>query len=153
MAAQPYKRLPGRGSGILNATSMWEADDHLLLVMSHRVNESYKRFFYRDIQAIVICHTNLGLVLNIVFGLLTALFAVAAIAAGSTAGVIFWVIAGLLLIPLVLNLLRGPTCICTLRTAVQTQPLPSLNRVRVAHKVLTRIQQKIAAAQPGSEPQ
>jgi len=153
MANRAYKRLPGRGNGLLNATTLWEADDHLLLVMSHRVNESYKRFFYRDIQAIVICHTNLSIVVNIVFGVLTLLFAVAAIAAGSTVGIALWIVAGLLLIPLVMNLLRGPTCLCTLRTAVQTQPLPSLNRVRIAHKVLARLQQKIAADQPGPQPQ
>ena len=48
---------------------------------------------------------------------------------------------------LFLNLLRGPTCSCHLRTAVQHEELPSLRRVRNAEKVLARIRPLIEAAQ------
>jgi hypothetical protein len=48
---------------------------------------------------------------------------------------------------LVANLLLGPTCVCHLKTAVQTEELPSLRRLRRARKVLARLRPLIVAAQ------
>jgi hypothetical protein len=147
MAARPYKRLPGRSNGFLNSATLWEADDHLLLVESHRVSESYRRFFYRDIQAVVICRTESGLMMSLVLGLLAAVLGASGYMVGDVAGVTMGVFAGVFLLFALLNLLGGPTCRCTLRTAVQTQHLPSLNRLRKARKALARLQPKIAAFQ------
>lgn len=154
MAHRPYKRLPGRSNGLLNSSTLWEADDHLLLVESHRVTESYKRFFYRDIQAVVICQTKGGLVISIVLGVFTALFCVLAITSEAEPRIAFGVVAAFLLLLTLINHFRGPTCRTTLQTAVQTQELLSLNRLRNARKVLLRIQPKIANAQQAvSSPQ
>ena len=54
MAQFPYKRLPGRRAGLFSVNTLWMADDHLLSVHSHRVTEQYRRFYFRDIQAICI---------------------------------------------------------------------------------------------------
>ncbi len=153
MAARPYKRLPGRTFGLLAAPSLWEADDHLLFVESNRVSESYKRFFYRDIRSIVICQTKSGHMITFALGAIAFLFGFITLVAESDVRAVAGVIAGLFFIPALLNFLRGPTCRCTVQTAVQTQPLPSLNRLRVARKVLARIQPKIASAQPDLQPQ
>ena len=48
-----YRKLPGRRRGFLFGSSVWLADDHLLLVKSARFREEYRRFYFRDIQAIV----------------------------------------------------------------------------------------------------
>jgi hypothetical protein len=45
------------------------------------------------------------------------------------------------------NWLRGPTCICHLKTAVQTENLPSLNRVKNIQKILGMLKPKIEKAQ------
>jgi len=146
MAARPYKRLPGRHNGLFYVTSLWEAEDHLLLVESYRVSESYRRFFYRDIQAVVICRTVAGLVITIVMGVLAAGFgALAALFEGPRVACVIF--AAVFLALAVLEILRGPTCRSTLRTAVQTQRLPSLGRLRVARKAILRIQSRIEAAQ------
>lgn len=147
MADRPYKRLPGRSRQFFNAVTLWEGADHLLLVHSHGVTESYRRFFHRDIQAIVVCQTRNGLVQTVVLGLLGLALAAPAPFVGFEAAVAFGIFAGLFFLLALINFLRGATCRCTLRTAVQTQELPSLNRVRTARKVLTRIQPAIAAAQ------
>jgi hypothetical protein len=59
-------------------------------------------------------------------------------------------------VPLLINNLLGPSCVCHLRTAVQTEELSSLNRLRRARKLLNRIRPLIAAAQgelsPGEIP-
>ncbi len=57
------------------------------------------------------------------------------------------------------NLLRGPTCVCQIRTAVQTERLPTLKRLRTARKVIARLkpmieqtQSPLAPAQLGPRP-
>jgi hypothetical protein len=132
---------------MFNTGTLWEADDHLLLVQSHGYTEAYRRFFYRDIQAIVICRTKSGMVASLVFGLLAAALGVSAAFVAADAAIPLWFFAGAFLFIALVSLLRGPTCRCTLRTAVQTQELPSLHHLRTARKTLRRIQPKIEAAQ------
>jgi hypothetical protein len=48
-----YRKLPGRRRGLLFGSSVWQGSDHLLLVKSSRFREEYRRFYFRDIQAIV----------------------------------------------------------------------------------------------------
>ena len=63
-------------------------------------------------------------------------------------GLVPWVVITLILaIPLLMNNLLGPTCVCRLRTAVQTEELPSLCRLRQTRKILNRLRPLIAAAQ------
>jgi hypothetical protein len=56
-------------------------------------------------------------------------------------------IAVLLAILGICDALFGPSASCSLRTAVQVEPLPSLNRVRRARQVLNRLKPLIAVAQ------
>lgn len=147
MAARTYKRLPGRNFLPFNSASLWEHEDHLLMVQSHFVFESYRRFFYRDIQAIIICRTKSGLFMSLVPGLIAGALGAPAPFFGLRAGIVLGVLAGLFLLVSLVQLARGPTCRCVLRTAVQTQELPSLGRLRAAHRVLRRIQPKIVSVQ------
>ena len=69
------------------------------------------------------------------------------------AGIIVWsVFFVLFAIPFVVNNVRGATCACQLRTAVQIEDLPSLSRLRRTRKVLAKIRPLIAAAQGGELP-
>src|SRR5215813_3727271 len=52
-ARDNYRRLPGRRRGFLFGSSVWLGTDYLLLVKSARFREDYKRFYFPDIQAIV----------------------------------------------------------------------------------------------------
>jgi hypothetical protein len=123
-------------------------NDHLLLVESSGFSETYRRFFYRDIQAVVICRTAKGLFTALVFGLLAAAFGAGALLAGGDAAIPLGVFSGAFLLIALILLVQGPTCRCTLRTAVQTQELPSLHHLRTARKVLRRIRPLVEAAQP-----
>lgn len=147
MAAHPYKRLPGRSRRLFNAATLWESEDHLLLVQSQVITENYRRFFFRDIQAIAICQTKAGPVISFVFGLLAVASGVAALFTGGSGAIALSIVAGVFLLLTVINILRGPTCRCLLRTAVQAQELSSLHRLRTARRVLRRIQPKIQSAQ------
>ena len=154
MVEPAYKRLTGSHSrtafGIVSVSrsSLWLGEDHVLGIDLTGYSETYKRFYFRDIQAILIRRTGLRMVWGFVYGGLTALFALIAIAPRElVVGIIFGAFAALSLWGFIHNLLAGPTCACRLRTAVQTEDLPSLVRVRQARKVLDRLRPLISEAQ------
>ena len=131
----------------MNNSSLWESNDVLLLVESHFVSETYRRFHWSDIQAFVICKSRTGLITTILSGVFTLLFGIPIFIFGEVAAIIFGIFAGLTFIFGLVNFLRGPTCKCMLRTAVQTQELRSLNRLNTARKVIERLRPRIEAAQ------
>ena len=168
MPANSYAKLPGTGVRLetwywvcflfpiavlaMPRCRLWLGLDHLLAMEYAGAAESYRRFYFRDIEAFVIRRTHARRDMNVgllILGLLTAgpLF-------------LYWIKngdGGLLVAALVvatfwgafafINSIRGPACQTHIRTAVQFEPLPSLGRVRTANKVLARLQPLIAAAQ------
>jgi hypothetical protein len=154
----PYTKLGGRGWRRLafglsgSRCQLWLGPDHLLAVDYTISTEEYRRFYFRDIEAIVIRRTAERQIWNWVMAVLALL----------TAGPFFagWLSersSGLLITALVfavfwlvfiaINTLRGPTCRTHIRTAVQTEHLPSLNRLSAARKALARLRPLIVAAQ------
>lgn len=150
-----YKRLPGRkvmplGFGRM---TLWLGKDHLLFVNNRGYSEDYKRFYYRDIQGVLIQRTGRWKIVNVVLGSIAGFFAlifglgwrlkdwdVGALIAGG-------ILIGLFLVLLLINVVQGPTCVAYLRTAVHLQPLPSLHRVRTAMKALRLLRPHVEAAQ------
>jgi hypothetical protein len=150
MARKPktYLRLPGRGRGIAHYARLWQGPDHVLLVISTGMSENYKRFYYRDIQAFVVRRTTAHHAVSAALAVFTLGFAVLTL--GYRGGAWMWVwgiVAGIFALSLLINLLLGPTCVCHLRTAVQTERLTPLNRLRTARKALNRIRPLIVASQ------
>ena len=142
-----YHRLPGTGSSAFEQVKLYQGPDHLLLVASSGYNENYKRFYFRDIQAITLRASIRGKVWNGVWIFLTFLAAVIALQVSGVAMVVWSMIAGTFFILLAVHFGFGPTCICQIQTAVQTRPLPSLNRLRRAQKVIARLRPIIEGAQ------
>jgi len=156
MAKHEYERLTrsrsrgGFAVAVASRTSLWLGKDHLLFVESNGYSETYKRFYFRDIQALLVQRTQVFTVVNLVLTILFVLTLAPALVAQETGLRIFlFSAAGFFGLPLFINILRGPTCRCFLRTAVQTEQLPPLSRVRRAQKVFARIRPLIAAAQGG----
>jgi hypothetical protein len=143
----PYRRLPGTGSGAFEQIKLYQGPDHLLLVSSSGYNESYKRFYFRDIQAITVRASARGKVWNGIWGLLTLSAAAIALQVSGVAFVVWLSIAGIFSLLLAIHFSYGPTCLCHIQTAVQTRPLPSLNRLRRAQKVIAQLRPSIEAAQ------
>lgn len=135
-------------------TSLWLGKDHLLCIDSNGYSETYKRFYVQDIQAVSARLTQRRQVWNWVLGVPTALclagwaydllisrsFDLVGVITGITLTLLFG-------LPLLINNLLGPTCACQLRTAVQTEDLPPLCRVRKTRKILERLRPLIAQAQ------
>lgn len=155
MADQPptYIRLPGGGGSGFARYRLWLGPDHLLQVASTAVGERYRRFYFADIQAFVLRRSRsrfwwglFWLVLTIGAGVLV-LAMDEPIARGFFGGT-----AGACALGCLLSLLFGRNCLCTVRTAVQTEEVPSLRRLRVARKVLARLRPLIEASQGVASP-
>ncbi len=151
MAEREYRRLTRARARFTGRTSLWLGKDHLLCIDSNGYTESYKRFYFRDIQAIMVRKTDRWKYYSLVLGVLTGLFALFALLGRSevVALAVLGTIAGLFALALVLTLAGGTTCVCHLRTAVHTEELHSLDRFRKARRTLERLRPVISAAQGG----
>ncbi len=49
-----YVQLPGAYRGFFRKASLWEGIDHVLSVSGTRFSDEYRRFYYRDIQALIV---------------------------------------------------------------------------------------------------
>ena len=121
--------------------------------------EQYKRFYFRDIQAVSIRKTKRQQILS--WSLIAALplcgmVLVLGIRSFWSSPFVLTDVWGFLafgtpfafvLALLILNSIRGPACVCHLHTAVQVEELPSLNRVRRAQRMLERLRPLIESAQ------
>jgi hypothetical protein len=121
--------------------------DHLLQVSSTGYSELYKRFYFRDIQAITIRKTGWASVWTILFAVLILGFFLLGFDLAGVGRRVLWGIAGIFLACLVVHLRLGPACVCHIRTAVQLERLPTLRRVKAARKTINRIKPLIAEAQ------
>jgi hypothetical protein len=162
MPAKDYQRLTyarSRSAFVavsMSRSSLWLGKDHLLGVDSSGYTETYKRFYFRDIQAVTLMSTKRRAIWNWVLGVPTivclagwsydllssATMELGAIITGT-------ILTSVFAVPLLINNLLGPSCICHLRTAVQIEELPSLCRVRKTRRVLEQIRPLIIAAQGG----
>lgn len=149
------RKLGGRTS--MGSASYWLGRDHLMVVEVSNYNERYRRFYFRDIQAVIVQRNSLRMWGNIILGVLMLLplvisaslaFSIARWQEGEIAAMIIvgviWLMLGW---GMLVNILRGPTCSTHLRTAVQTQKLMGITRQRRAELLLETIEPSIQQAQ------
>jgi hypothetical protein len=151
-----YERLAKghRASGLLVATRqiLWLGQDHVLVVSNQGYTESYKRFYFTQVQGLILRQTSWGKVGTVLLGiLLTGM--IACLIPGLILGwhlSINWItgcLAALFGLLILVNLVKGPTCVCTIHTAVQSQRLHALNRLRRAVPALHRLRAEIERVQ------
>jgi hypothetical protein len=136
-----YRRLPGKKKGFLvGYHTLWQGSDHLLQIYSRFGIEDYKRFYFNDIQAIITRKTAAGKIENSVLGALSGLFVLlGVISGGDVWPVVYAITAGALALVLLINFFKGPTCETFLMTAVQTEKLHSLHRIKTTQTVMNRL--------------
>ncbi len=129
------------------------ATDHLLLVRATSFGENYRRFYFHDIQGVVVRLTAGRLKRFVGFSLgalaITGLTAWADSTLVIGTAVFCGVIVGLLSL---FDGIAGPSCICHIRTSVQVERIESIRRLKVARRVLERIRPAILASQTAPEP-
>jgi len=77
---QVYRKLPGARRTPLRKATLWIAGDHILSIDSHRFSEEYKRYYFKDIQAIIVTtgSTAMGKAMGLIVAILLALLALSA---------------------------------------------------------------------------
>lgn len=153
MAERDYRRLTRsrrRRGGFYkifgSRSSLWLGKDHLLSVDVSGFSETYKRFYFRDIQKITIRTTWRRTIWNVAGGVLFLIF-LAEVLIDRPTGVPSIIVTVILGVLLLLNNILGTACRVYLQTAVQVEELPSLSRVRRTRRVWGRIRPRIAESQ------
>ena len=143
-----YKKLPGSRKGFLiGKYTLWQGSDHLLQIFSRVGVEEYKRFYFNDIQAVVTRKTAIGTIQNIFMGLLILVFTLPAIFFDGSWSIFYAIVAAVMLLLLLVGLAKGPTCKTELMTAVQTEKLHTLHRLKTTSKIMDRLRVQIQQTQ------
>jgi len=145
--SREYRRLPGRGVGLFRTTTLWAAEDHLLLVDVRGFSEFYRRFYFGDVQAVALCPTPVGRVRAVALALLGVSLAALGWTCGPAWKTFWWTLAAMVVVLLLVDLGLGPSCICTLQTAAQTVDVLSLRRLRRARWFTVWVQPHVELAQ------
>lgn len=146
-----YTRLPGVTYSNFGRYTLWQGPDHLLHMYSNGMNEEYKRFYYQDIQGMVITKTRKAAVTQafiLGFFLLTVWFAWWCWNQDLTpASGFLSVMAGVFLAFLLNLLIKGPSCECRIITAVQNEKLKAVSLLRHGRKLMVKLKPLILDAQ------
>lgn len=145
-----YRRLPGRTVGLISSCTLHLAEDHLLYAEQPWFYQAYTRFYFRDIQSIVISDSTAFVGMNIFLGGVFTLSTVLALLFFSNIPPLSYfigVVALTFLILFIINLAKGPTCKFAIQTRVNRKHIASLSRKRTAYRALPIIEQYIRAQQ------
>jgi hypothetical protein len=150
--AQTYQRLPGARRTPLRKATLWLASDHILSIDSRRFSEEYKRYYFKDIQAIVVRQTTGSTLSRAIEMVMVIVLALLGVAAWRLQSIGTAAAAGVILLAFLIFKLLGPLCACHLITAVSSDRLPSLDRLRDAEQALGIIGPLVRQAQRESAP-
>ncbi len=158
MPTNAYTRLPGRRlNSLLGTTSLWLGSDHILKVTMAGYSEEYRRFYLADVRGFVIQRTSAMMSWIGVTGVLAVGLGLGGIALWSGGGTdaqvgggIFIGLAVVSLILFVVNLIKGPSCDFYIKTAIQTDRIKSISRLKSAEALITALTPVVLAAQRGS---
>lgn len=132
-------------------TQLYLGPDHLLLVRSSRFEERYQRFYFKDMQALILTglpnrtwlQASLGVLAGSIF--LLALTVVPNPAWRGLLGVVGAFPAAIALA----DYLRGPRCRMLIKTPVSNEFLPPVSRLTVAQFVISRLKPAVEQVQQG----
>jgi hypothetical protein len=147
-----YRKLAKKFFTLFFTDSLWQGPDHLLHVEAGFMSERYKRFYFKDVQAVVLRRKSTHHIWSLIWGIGLVLFGLALVsrAIPFAAGIIF---ASMFILLLIVNLALGPSCEVRLQTAVQVQKLSALRRVPQAQKVMNRIRDEVLKVQEPLTPE
>ncbi|RXK53327.1 hypothetical protein ESB00_16655 [Oleiharenicola lentus] len=144
--APAYRKLTRMHRTLGAMSQLWLGSDHLLHVQSTGYTESYRRFYLRDIQCMLVVHTGRRTYLAITLAAIALI--IVAFMSQMGAGVVGFGILAAIFAPLFLwNHLLGPGCRVVVVTAVQQENVASLCRLPKTRRVLGEVRTLIEAAQ------
>src|SRR4051812_44141645 len=66
------QKMPGFALNVLGVNRAWLTEDHLLVSSSAAAFETYRRYYFREIKALLVRPTATGIIWNVLLGLLLA---------------------------------------------------------------------------------
>lgn len=141
-----YRKLTRLKRGLGTMSQLALGADHLLHVISTGYTETYRRFYLRDIQGILVVHTARRAIWTAVL-CSAALFAILIILANGGGMMPIGIVFGVTVALLAWNLLRGGGCRLVIMTAVQQESVAAVTRLPKAKRVLAELRPLIEAAQ------
>ena len=139
-----YRRLPGR-SGIFIRHSLWMAPDHLLRVRAHPFAQEYRRYHYKDIQALILTERE-STAQYYLYGF-AAFFGLLAFVLPTSGHPVWGTLSAFVGAFLFYAGWRIPNCACRIQTRVSTDRLPSLGKIRIARKALPLVRSAVDQVQ------
>ncbi len=146
-----YQKFGAKKKKFIGNDRLWIGRDHLLLVQSTGVSETYRRFYFKDIQALNLVRQkgpSYGKWIRLLLVLITG--ALCLVCWKNGAAPMDIILGGLCLIGLfvtVRSFLKGPGCECWIYSSVQKEKLSPVNTMKTAQKFTDLIVPKIEAAQ------
>ena len=130
------------------SSDLYLGPDHILLVEMSMFSETYRRCFFKDIQAMSFRPTVNGYIGTALLLLPPIGIALAAwLNRGDGNTPVFLVFLFFVSLPSIVNGVLGPTCAFQIQTAVQTLRVPSLRRIRTARRFIARMRPLIEQSQ------
>lgn len=123
----------------MSSNRLYMGTDHLLSIKNNLFSEDYLRFYYKDIQVIITRKTQRGKILSICFAFFLILFLIFALMLTGGWSIFFYLLSGIFFIPLVINMLKGPTSISHIQTPIQTVKLSCIRRLKSAEKAISQL--------------
>ncbi len=143
-----YRKLPGSRRGLFRGGSLWLAPDHLLAVRSVRFREEYKRFYLKDVQAIVIADAPRFHVstLELLSAVLWLSLWLGFRNSSPSAPIVLWT-AALGAAGTWLYVSVACSCRCCIYTAVSRDEMPSVYRSWTARRFVRAVEPVLSTAQ------
>ncbi len=150
MNGNQYRKLPGR-SGLMIRNSLWIGGGHLLSVRRNPFSESYRRFYFTDIQAIVV--TELPNAFELYGYSAAGLLALGTGALFYTRHPVWACVCGLAALAAFFAGWRTKNCACYVQTSTSIEKLPSLGRQKQAAIAVARLTAQIEQTQGRASPE
>ncbi|ACL02672.1 hypothetical protein Dalk_0969 [Desulfatibacillum aliphaticivorans] len=147
---KPFKKVPGGGKNILAPSYLWMAKDHLLCVNTTLFyDESYRRFFFKDIQAIFFQKTISGFVWMGFYLFISLLMGWGVVSGGPQAAAALLTPLFIFILLLVRRIYLWGSCKFWIQTESGVELIKSVNSRRRAKQLLAQLRPLIEQAQGG----
>jgi hypothetical protein len=147
-----YQRIGSRAPGLFRYADLYDGGDHLLYVLSSRFSDTYHRFAWADITALVLTERSAWSPARLTVAALSGIAAMIILLTAPGLHRLWFLLPGIFLFWAAAGAVRGPRCKLMLHTAVTRRHIEAVRTMRAAAYVLPILSAKIAAAQGQWQP-
>lgn len=142
-----YRKVRSSRHGFISSSRLYLGKDHLLAIEANLFAEKYYRFYFSDIQALVVRRTDRGAIWSIILAfasLLMTTCSIGSIPPGQwtpTPG--YFTLALIAIVLTVVNISKGPSCTTHIQTSVTVQKIGALHRLKKTQGILPDLRSHI----------